>query len=162
MEENHSPDPQSATDSHARETDRTVGGTGYLIVRVTTARGAIPLEGAQVDIRRYEEESESAPETRGDVVASLVSGRDGNTARIPLSAPPAAESAHPGTAKPYATYTAEIFSEGYRRQTYVGIPIFDGITSLQSAILIPLPEDGSGGTAPQEPQYFQESGFPEL
>jgi hypothetical protein len=28
-------------------------GTGYLIVRVTTASGAIPLEGAQVGIREY-------------------------------------------------------------------------------------------------------------
>ena len=45
---------------------------------------------------------------------------------------------------------------------YLGIPIFDGITSLQSAVLIPLPEDGSGGTLPKDTQYFPETGYPEL
>ena len=49
-------------------------GTGYLIVRVSTARGAIPLEGARVDIRTCEEEKDSDPATRGDVVASLLTG----------------------------------------------------------------------------------------
>ena len=70
-------------------------GTGYLIVQVSTARGAIPLEGARVDIRTYEAEEASDPAKRGDVIASLISGRDGNTARIPLSAPPASASEKP-------------------------------------------------------------------
>lgn len=137
-------------------------GTGYLIVHVTTARGAIPIEGARVDIRSYEEESTSEPATRGDAVASLVSGRDGNTARIPLSAPPAGESEEPGNTRPFALYQAEVFADGYRRQSYLGIPVFDGITSLQPAVLVPLPEDGSGGTVPAEPLYFPESGYPNL
>ena len=37
-------------------------GTGYLIVRVTTASGAIPLEGAQVGIREYSPENEGGGE----------------------------------------------------------------------------------------------------
>lgn len=137
-------------------------GTGYLIVHVTTARGAIPIEGAQVDIRTYEEEASSNPATRGDVVASLTSGRDGNTTRIPLSTPPAGTSERPGSVRPFALYQADVFAEGYRRQSYLGIPVFDGITSLQPAVLVPLPEDGSGGTAPAEPLYFPESGYPNL
>ena len=152
------PEPAPSAEAGPRET----GGTGYLSVRVTTARGAIPLEGARVDIRTCDEESEVDPSVRGDIVASLVSGRDGNTARLPLPTSPASASESPGTSQPYARYSAEVSLDGYRRQTYLGIPIFDGITSLQPAILVPLPEDGSGGTLPMDPQYFPESGYPGL
>ncbi len=146
------------------EAETPSGGTGlgYLIVRVSTARGAIPLEGARVDIRTYEDEKDSDPATRGDIVASLITGRDGSTVRLPLPAPSAAASESPGAIQPYARYSADVFLEGYRRKSYLGIPIFDGITSLQSAVLIPLPEDGSGGTRPEDTQYFPETGYPEL
>lgn len=155
------PAPETAPPAEADPRDNS--GTGYLIVRVTTARGAIPLEGARVDIRTYEEESEADPSVRGDLVASLVSGRDGSTPRLQLPAPPASASESPGAGKPpYARYSAEVALDGYRRQTYLGIPIFDGITSLQPAVLVPLPEDGSGGTLPMDPQYFPESGYPGL
>ena len=131
-------------------------GTGYLIVQVTTARGAIPLEGARVDIRSYEDESTSSPDRRGDVVASLISGRDGNTVRIPLSAPPKAYAASPGNGRPYALYQAEVSMEGFFDQTYIGIPIFDGITAIQPAVLIPLPENGSTGIPrPDEIRFFE-------
>ncbi len=120
-------------------------GTGYLIVQVSTARGAIPLEGARVDIRTYESEETSDPARRGDVIASLISGRDGNTARIPLSAPPKSASEKPNNGIPYALYQAEVSLEGYFDQNYFGIPVFDGITAIQPAILIPLPENGTNG-----------------
>lgn len=152
------PEPAPSAEAGPRET----GGTGYLIVRVTTARGAIPLEGARVDIRTCNEESEVDPSVRGDIVASLVSGRDGSTVRVPLSTAPAAASETPGVRQPFARYSAEVAMTGYRRQTYIGIPVFDGITSIQQAILTPLPEDGTGGTGPMEPQYFPESGYPQL
>lgn len=137
-------------------------GTGYLTVRVTAAHGAIPLGSARVEIRSYGQEEATAPDTRGDTVASLISGADGSTATVPLAAPPASRSASPGAKFPFARYQADVFLEGYRRQSYIGIPIFDGVTSLQSADLVPLPEDGSGGYQLTAPQYFQESGFPDL
>ncbi len=131
-------------------------GTGYLIVQVSTARGAIPLEGARVDIRTYESETTSDSDTRADVVASLVSGRDGNTARIPLSAPPKAMSERAGNGTPYALYQAEVSLEGYYDQTYIGIPIFDGITAIQPAILIPLPENGTASIPrPEGTRFFE-------
>lgn len=135
-------------------------GQGYLVVHVTTARGAIPLEGAQVTIRSYPPQ-ESA--TRGDVIATLVSGSDGNTPIIPLAAPPRAESMRPGSAqKPYALYIAEIRLEGYSDQNYSGIPIFDGITAIQPANMIPLPENGqTDGFGPDSTQSF-EGGAPNL
>lgn len=153
---------QADTAPPAEQTDRAPDGMGYLTVRVTTARGAIPLEGARVDIRSLGDEAQTDPAVRGDIVASLVSGRDGRTPRTPLPAPPAAISERPSGKPPFSRYSVEVSLLGYRDQTYLGIPIFDGVTSLQSAILVPLPEDGSGGTRPDEPQVFPEFGYPQL
>ena len=61
------------------------GLTGLLVLGdAELARGAIPLEGARVDIRTCEEEKDSDPATRGDVVASLLTGRDGSTLQTVL------------------------------------------------------------------------------
>ena len=128
-------------------------GQGYLIIHVTTARGAIPLEGAQVSIRNYLEEPS---EGRGDVIATLISGTDGNTARIPLSAPPRSASLKPGNGTPFTPYIAEVRLEGYYDQTYSGIPVFDGITAIQPADLIPLPENGqSDSFTPDSTRDFE-------
>ena len=165
MDENRNretPDAAPRQDPPSPATSGENSGTGYLIVRVTTARGAIPLAGAQVDIRDYEDENTAAPVTQGDIIASLVSGRDGNTPKIPLPAPPAADSETPGARQPFSRYSVEVTLPGYRSQTYLGVPIFDGVTSLQPAVLVPLPEDGSGGTVPMNPEYFPESGYPGL
>ena len=139
------------------QTDNT--GKGYLVIHVTTARGAIPLEGAQVSIRDY---SPAESSQRGDVIATLVSGRDGNTAILPLAAPPRAESMKPGGPLPYASYIAEVHLEGYSDQSYNGIPIFDGITAIQPADLIPIPENGTpDGYSPNASQSL-ESTAPDL
>ena len=131
-------------------------GTGYLIVHVTTAGGAIPLEGAKIDVQIYGKESETAPETRGDTIASPVSGMDGNTVRIPLSAPPKVLSQSPGNGTPYALYSVNVTLDGYNSQSYAGVPIFDGITSIQPVILVPLPENGTTGSPREDSvRYFE-------
>ena len=138
-----------------RQASNEPSGTGYLIVRVATAGGSIPLEGARIDIRTYPTEETSDPQKRDDTVASLISGADGNTARIPLSAPQKALSESPGNGRPYSLYQAEATLEGYGTQTFSGIPIFDGITSVQPVILIPLPENGSPSPRRDGNVYFE-------
>ena len=134
-------------------------GTGYLVVHVTTARGAIPIEGAQVNIRNLTPDGTTG---RGDVIASLISGKDGNTSIIPLTAPTRAGSMKPGGPRPYATYSAEIRTEGFYDQTYTGIPIFDGITAIQPVDLIPLPENGQTDSYTPDGTRFFESEAPNL
>ena len=133
-----------------------ISGTGYLILHVTTAGGAIPLEGAKIDVKTYTPEADSAPQTRGDTIASPVTGTDGNTVRIPLSTPPKALSESPSSVAPYALYSADVTLDGYYTQSYAGIPIFDGITSIQPVILVPLPENGTQGLPREDSvRYFE-------
>ena len=128
-------------------------GTGYLIVRVTTASGAIPLEGAQVGIREYSPENEGG----GKFVAALVSGPDGNTEVISRPTHPKSESLVAGNAIPYSTYVAEVRLEGYSDQTFIGIPIFDGIVAIQPVNMIPLPENGKALPDTNENNRFFET-----
>lgn len=135
-------------------------GRGYLIVRTTTARGAIPISDARVDIRnQLPEDNEAA----GDVILSLLTDRDGSTGPIPLPAPPKAYSQRPDSERPpYATYHIEVRKNGYGDETFIGVPIFDGITAIQTVDLIPLPENGKeNGFAPYN-SSFTETEAPNL
>jgi len=134
-------------------------GNGYLIVHVTTARGAIPLEGALVTVRDYKPEF---TEPRGDVLYSLVSGRDGNTERISLSAPAMGDSLTPGNEHPFAIYNLEVQLEGYRGQSYFALPIFEGITAIQPVDLIPLSENGRLEAVRPTDDRFYETAPPNL
>ena len=112
-------------------------GTGYLVVRVSTALGAIPLEGALVNIRSSAEDR-SLP--RGSLIAALRTNSDGLTARFALPAPPNSLAEFPGNAAPYAVYDLDVSLDGYSTQYFQSLPVFDTITSRQSVDMIPLPE----------------------
>ena len=129
-------------------------GSGNLVFLVTTARGAIPLEGARVSLYNYIEED--MPH-RGDIQYSTVSGSDGKTRALRLGAPPKSASLVPGSALPYATYNAEIELEGYFTQYYVAIQVFDGVTSVQTANLVPLPENGRSASESLDGEQFFET-----
>ena len=106
---------------------------GYLVVRVTTALGAIPLENAAVTVRG----SESANE---NVLYSLSTNSDGQTERISLPAPPKINSESPNLQNPYATYSIDVFADGYAPLHLSSVPVFSSIISIQPAIMIPLIE----------------------
>ena len=128
-------------------------GAGYLIVHATTARGAIPLEGAEVTVRDYKPEF---AEPRGDVIVSLVTGRDGNTERIMLPAPLKSASLSPGNGTPFSVYNLEVHLDGYRTQSYFALPIFDAITAIQPVDLVPLPENGVlDAYRPSEDRFYE-------
>lgn len=130
-----------------------MGSEGYLVVHVTTARGAIPLEGAAVSIRPNEDEDTTS---RADILYATVTDRDGNTERITLPAPPRQNSMSPGQVPPYATYHLEVRREGYGMQSFAALPIFSGITAIQPVDLIPLAEDGSGNLLlPRDERFFE-------
>ena len=108
--------------------------TGYLVVQVSTARGAIPLEDASVTVRGTEKENSG-------VIRSLITGRDGKTETIELPTPPRVLSQSPGTVTPYALYDVDVFKEGYADLFIQKIPVFGSVTAIQPAIMIPLPDN---------------------
>ena len=124
-------------------------GTGYLIVQVTTANTAIPLEGAFVRISR------DAPGNA--VLYELRTGADGRTERVALSAPPRSASLSPGGGTAFSPYNIEVTLAEYGSTVYQHVPIFDGITSIQGADLIPLPQNGVPDRVGQEsPRLFDD------
>ncbi len=107
-------------------------GTGFLVVQVTTANTAIPLAGAAVTVRNEE----------GRVLYELRTGRDGRTERVSLPTPPRAASMAPSEVRPYAVYGIAVVQSGYENASFENVPVFDGITAVQQANLVPIPENG--------------------
>lgn len=141
--------------------DPSMTGQGKLIFQITTAGGAIPLEGARITLRQ----SRNATDSGGDVLAVLTSGRDGKTEVILLPAPARSYSLEPardGAPVPYALYNADVRLDGFYTQSYIRIPVFDGITSIQRASLIPLPENGYEGGVRPDGERFVEGESPDL
>ena len=134
-------------------------GYGYMIVRVTTARGAIPLENAIVTIHNYDPEFENG---RSDVIAVYTTGDNGLTERFALPAPPEALSMSPGNGKSYETYGITVTKEGYHRQEYINVPVFEGITAIQNADMIPLPDNGQTDNFDPDAELFFETENPNL
>ena len=106
---------------------------GYLIVKVSTARGAIPLEGATVNIRSGDREDSG-------ILLSRRTNRDGQTEKITLPTPPRYTSQSPSATVPYSTYHIDVFQDGYIPLSFHNVPIFPSIVSIQPAVMIPATE----------------------
>ena len=106
---------------------------GYLVVRVSTARGAIPLENATVSIRG------ATPQNSG-IIYSLETDVSGLTPRLPLPTPPKDNSLSPDQGTPYSLWSIDVFCKGFITARYESVPVYSGITSVQNAELVPLSE----------------------
>lgn len=108
-------------------------GTGYLKVQTVSAGGAFPVEGAVVIVTDQE----------GKTAYSLRTDRSGLTDAVSLPAPSVALSQAPpvnGDPAPYSVYTVQVFRDGFYDIEEYSLPIFDGITALWQANLIPKTE----------------------
>ena len=149
----------------APSVDRPAGemtGQGKLVFQITTAGGAIPLEGAEITLRASRSASDG---NGGEVIAVLFSGGDGKSEMLTLPAPARTLSLEPakdGAPVPYALYNADVKLRGFYGQSYIRIPVFDGITSIQRASLIPLPENGLEDGIRPDGEKFYEGESPDL
>lgn len=123
--------------------DNSKAHTGYLTAYVTTALGAIPLEGANVKVFEYQNENEN---NKGSLITSRITNREGKTDKIPLEAPPRINSQSKSSEKSYYTYNLEVFLEGYYPQQYINVPIFENIHAIQEIDLLPISENGKSYT----------------
>ncbi len=137
-------------------------GEGRLLFQVSTAGGAIPLPDAKVTVRRLRSLTTGEG---GEVIAVLYTDGDGKTEAIRLPAPAKSLSLVPlrdGAPAPYSLYDADVRMEGFYDLLYSRIPVFDGITSIQHATLIPLPETAAPDGARPDDHVIVEGESPEL
>ena len=111
-------------------------GNGYLKIRVTEVGGTVPVENAAVTVS---EKNEFTGEN--EILFALETDPDGNTRTVMLPAPRLSESLAPGSKQPYSLYTVHIEKEGFVPARLTSVPVFDGITSVQSVNLLPTDTD---------------------
>ena len=110
---------------------------GYLTVRVSTAGGAIPLEGAAVNIR-------SGNVDEPNIIYALTTNSDGLTPTVSLATPPRSASTSPqNSVPPYAVYNVDVYAQRYAPAFFHNVPVFSGINSVQPAVLLPNIENGT-------------------
>jgi hypothetical protein len=107
---------------------------GYIAVAVKTAGGALPVEDAVVTVK----------DTANNILAVYFTDKSGRTPRLKVLAPPKANSESPGgTAPAFYNYNIDTDKEGFVSVKNVNVPVYPGITSLQSVELIPISESSS-------------------
>ena len=108
---------------------------GYISVAVKTAGGALPVENAVVRVK----------DGGGALIGVFFTDRDGKTPRLKVLAPPKANSESPGAASPpFYNYNVDTDKAGFISVRNVDVPVYPGVTSIQSVELIPLSEGSSG------------------
>ena len=121
---------------------------GYIIIKATTAGGALPVENAIVTIRDLEDR----------IISVSFTDRSGLTQKVKVLAPPKSNSQSPGSAlPPFYAYNIDTDKEGYISVRDVDVPVYPGITSVQSVELIPLSEGNEGN---KEGTVIYNEGFP--
>lgn len=104
---------------------------GTLRFRVYTAREALPVSGALIEITKVIGNSKHT-------FYKLTTDISGNTPVIYLPAPSSELSQHPeNTIQPYALYDAYITADNFGDVSIKDLPIFDGILSEQSIAMVP-------------------------
>lgn len=106
---------------------------GYIRVRVTNSGGNFPVEGATVTITDYNNEE-------GTLLYSLQTDSSGLTRTVTVPTVAASESQKPGVLTPYSLYNIRVTKENYYSAESIGVPVFEGIVSLQPFRLQPLSE----------------------
>lgn len=116
---------------------------GYLIVSVSTARNAIPIENALVTV--------SSVDANGveELLYTTRTNRSGQTAELPLPAPPQSASLTPGSGHPYARYTVTVDYDGYQPVSSSDLTIFADIVATLPVYLIPLEESAIPPVSPE-------------
>ena len=123
---------------------------GTLLVRVSTAGIALPVEGADVRVDGNEEGNKN-------IHYLLTTDRSGLLERILLPTPPAAYSLQPGNRKGFADYNIRVFKDGFYPVLLRNVPLFSGITSIQTVELIPWPSYNKDEYPPYSVLDFSES-----
>lgn len=112
---------------------------GSLAVQVTTARGAVPVDGALVVI------SEDGEDGAERMLFTLQTNNSGETQTVRLATYPLSLSQNPDFfGKPYKDYTITTSKPGYYTVINKNVPVFADRFSIQPVNMIALPENFTG------------------
>ena len=125
-------------------------GRGTVIIVVTSNRGALPVSGAIVTVSRVQDNT---------VIATMRTNENGQTTPLSLSAPKRMLSESPSTTneRPFSLYNITVSADGFVGENLEGVPVFDGVTSLQQMDLISMSASGgnSSSITDVEPDPYQ-------
>ena len=114
-------------------------GVGFITVNVRTAGGALPVEGATVTISNAD---------HSGIIAVMITDSAGASEVIALPTPPKENSLYPSNNEVSSFYSVDTVRDGYYEVIVDNIPIFDGVTSIQQVILVPV----APGDLPLQPK----------
>ena len=134
---------------YAKPVQAPLSALGSLLVRVSTAGGFLPVEGA--DVRLF-----GATEENRTIRYLLTTDRSGLSERVDLPTPPRELSLSPGNEAGFSRYHLEVFKQGFYPARYENIPLFPGVNSVQPVELIPLPLYRPEQYPPREETNFTE------
>lgn len=113
---------------------------GFLQIVARTANGALPIENAKINIFEYSPNDEKSPNS--NILYSLLTDESGKTPKVALPAKNKNLSLTPDNEHPFTVYNIVASKEGYYDNSYINVPIFQGITAIQPVDMIPLIEYG--------------------
>ena len=100
-------------------------------MNVRTADGALPVEGASVTVS-------TSDGINSTVVAVMFTDSGGISEVVSLPAPSRSESQSPGNEPVCSYYTIDTGRTGFYSVVNTNVPVFDGVTSVQQVLLVPL------------------------
>lgn len=138
---------------------QTNSGMADLRVVVTTALGAVPIEGASVTVS-----TEADQNGARTLLYSVRTNSSGVTPPLALATPPRANSMTPDGGTPFSVYTVEVAHECFNPVTALRVTMFEGVPAVLPVTMVPLAENQPTGetdlTATGEPQALYLGRYP--
>ncbi|MDE6034550.1 MAG: carboxypeptidase regulatory-like domain-containing protein [Ruminococcus sp.] len=107
--------------------------TGYILVNTRTGENSSPVEGALIMIT-------AISDGRREMIASGLTDESGISPKFAVPAPDLEHSQIPDSVRrPYSLYDISVTAKGFFNARSVDVPVFSGITSVQTFGMIPVP-----------------------
>lgn len=107
--------------------------TGYILVNTRTGENSSPVENALIMIT-------TISDGKREMIASGLTDESGISPKFAVPAPDLEHSQSPDSVKrPYSLYDISVTAKGFFNARSVDVPVFSGITSVQTFGMIPVP-----------------------
>ena len=106
---------------------------GYILVNTRTGENSSPVENALIMIT-------AISDGKREMIASGLTDESGISPKFAVPAPDSEHSQSPDSVKrPYSLYDISVTAKGFFNARSVDVPVFSGITSVQTFGMIPVP-----------------------